>query len=298
MFQLQPIRRITFLVILLLVSGPLQSVTAGTGFPVKLKDQFHRLVEIKKEPRRIVSGSPGNTEILFALGLQSHIVGVTNWCNFPPPALRLPKIGDIAPLNVEKVLDLRPDLVVAHVLNGKEAVNRLSELEVCTLALNANSFYEILDSITLIGQATGRKQEASNLRQRLQKTLEKVRAAGSRIKQRNLKVYIVIGWEPNWTAGPGSFLDEAITLAGGQNIAGNLKSPWGQLSMEMVFRRNPDVIIADIDPGKIYSNPVWQSIAAVQKHQVYQIIGDEYYRPGPRLIESLEKLTSILATCR
>lgn len=281
-----------------LIAGIIPGIPAMAFHPVKLKDQFQRQVVISKAPRRIVSCAPGNTEILYALGLGPQIVGVTNWCDFPKEAQAVPKIGDISPLNVEKVLALQPDLVVAQALNGKDAVNRLAGFGIPVLALNANSFTEILDSISLIGSATGANAAVLNLNNHLKDTLAKVRRQGVKIKSRGLKVYVVLGWEVNWTAGPGSFLDEAVTLSGGENIAHDLKVPWGQLSTELVLKRNPDVLITDIQPDKFYTNPVFRNIAAIRKRQVYQISSDIYYRPGPRLIQALENLANILTRCR
>ncbi len=297
MYRLKFAVCLTLFTVFLISLNPWLSVSAGTGFPIVLKDQFNRKVRINREPKRIVSGSPGNTEILFTLGLQRKIVGVTNWCNYPEQTRQITKIGDITPLNVEKVLDLHPDLVVADVLNGKEAITRLAGFGIPAFALNANSISEILTSITLIGRITGKNAAARNLANRLQNTLNQVRKQGLKLKSRCLKVYIVLGWKPNWTAGPGSFLDEAVTLAGANNIACDLHSPWGQMSMELVMKRNPDVIITDIPPRKIYSNPLWTKIAAIQKHQVYQIAADQYYRPGPRLIEALTDLSAKLNAC-
>lgn len=280
------------LVFLFAAFGPLIGATAH--FPITMKDQFDREITIAKAPQRIVSGSPSNTEILFALGLAKRIVGVTDWCNYPEPAKKLPKIGDISPMNIERVLALQPDLVVADVMNGKESVKRLSELGIPVLALNPNSFQDILTAIRFIGEATGRSQAAEELVKQLGATMEQVRRRGAAVKKRGLKVFIVTNWDPCWTAGPGSFLDEAVNLAGGINIAHDLNKPWGQLSMETVIARNPDLVITDVDPAKIYSDPNWASLAAVRKHQVYKIIGDEYYRPGPRLIRALRDLAALL----
>ena len=269
-------------------------IGAATQFPLTMKDQFGREITLTKAPQRIVSGSPGNTEILFALGLEKRIVGVTDWCHYPDPAKKLSKIGDISPMNIERVLALRPDLVVADVMNGKESVDRLSELGLPVLALNPNSFQDILTAIRFIGQATGKTQAAEELVKQLDATLEQVRRQGTTVRKRGLKVFIITNWDPCWTAGPGSFLDEAVKLAGGINIAHDLNKPWGQLSMEAVIARNPDLVITDVDPAKIYSDPNWASLAAVRKHQVYKIIGDEYYRPGPRLIMALRDLAALL----
>lgn len=269
-------------------------IRAAGQFPLTVKDQFNRVVTLSKTPQRIVSGSPGNTEILFALGLEKRIVGVTNWCTYPEPAKKLPKIGDISPMNIERVLALQPDLVVADVLNGKDAVDRLNELSVPVLALNPNSFQDILAAIRLIGLATGRTEAAGRLMKQLETTLKQVRDQGDIVRKRGLKVFIVTNWDPYWTAGPGSYLDEAVNLAGGINIARDLDKPWGQLSMEAIIARNPDLVITDVDPAKIYSDPNWATLAAVRKHQVYKIIGDEYYRPGPRLIMALRDLAALL----
>lgn len=286
------------LAVFIFIMGLWAFISAQNSFPIQLNDQFGRDILIKKAPRRIVSGAPGNTEILFALDLGPQIVGVTNWCDYPREAKALPKIGDISPLNVEQVLALRPDLVVADVLNGKDAVNRLAEFGIPVLTLNANSFAQILDSIALTGRATGTGDAAAKLNGRLQNTLSNVQRQGSQIKPRGLKVYVVFGWETNWTAGPGSFLDEAITLSGGRNIAGDLKVPWGRLSTELVLKRNPDLIITDMDPEKIYNDPVFRQTAAIRKRQVYQIESGAYYRPGPRLVLALEDLSQILMKCR
>lgn len=282
----------------ILITGFIPNITTAASYPIQLTDQFQREIVIPKVPRRIVSGSPGNTEILFALNLGSRIVGVTNCCDFPKESRALPKIGDISPLNVEKVLALHPDLVVAEALNGKEVVGRLTEFGIPVLCLNANSFAEILNSISLIGRATGTDTAAANLSNRLKETLGKVKRVGSQVKTRGLKVYVALGWENNWTAGPGSFLDEAVELSGADNIARDLGVPWGKLSNELVLKRNPDVIITDINPGKFYTDPIFGKTAAIRKHQVYQIASDIYYRPGPRLILALENLSNILASCK
>lgn len=286
---------IIFAIIILLNS--LTLAQAAVKFPLTVKDQFGRTLVIPKAPTRIVSAAPSNTEILFALGLESKIVGVTNWCNYPPQTQKIEKIGDIYPLNVEKVISLNPDLVVANNLNqlDKEGnVAKLAEFGIPVLILNTLSFKDIMDSITLIGQATGSDKQAKTLVRQLQGAMDQVQKQGVAIKKRGLKVYILLGWDSIWTAGPGSFLDEAVTFAGGFNIASDLGGAWGQLSTETVLQRNPDVIITDIDPEKIYNDKIWSEVAAVKKRQVFQIVSDEYYRPGPRLILALKDLAAKL----
>ncbi|MGQ9779606.1 MAG: ABC transporter substrate-binding protein [Bacillota bacterium] len=286
-------RSLITLLILLLATA----VVAANGYPLKLKDQFGRDVIIPKEPKRIVSCSPGATETLFALGLDEEIVGVTNFCDYPEKAKKKAKIGDIVPLNVEKVVALAPDLVVAHELNGKDAVERLSGLGIPVLALRPTGFAEIIDSIRLLGAATNRRDAAEALARRLEETISRVGKKGANLKKRGLKVFIALGWDPSWTAGPGSYLDEAVRLAGAENIAHDLAASWGQMNVETVLARNPDVILTDVDPARIYADTIWKNVSAIRKKQVYRLIGDEFYRPGPRLIEAVEELARILEGC-
>ena len=129
-----------------------------------------------------------------------------------------------------KVLPFRPDLVLAHEFSGRESVLKLEELGVPVLAFKPDSFKDILDSIILIGRATGKETAAGELAGRLQGILEEVEEAGRqrrRAGERRLKVYAgEIGGELLWAAGPGSFFDQAINLAGGENIGGDLVKPW------------------------------------------------------------------------
>ncbi|NLY88589.1 MAG: ABC transporter substrate-binding protein [Firmicutes bacterium] len=285
------------------VPQPFLSPAGEGGNGITLTDQFGREVLIPEPPRRIVSTAPSNTEILFALGLGERVVAVSDWCDYPPAALALPKIGDIFPVNIEKVLSFRPDLVLAHEFSGRESVLKLEELGVPVLALKPDSFTNILDSIILIGRATGREAVAGELVGRLRRILEEVEEAGRRgIKagEGRLKVYAgEIGGELLWAAGPGSFLDQAITLAGGENIAGDLAKPWGQMNMEIILEKNPDVILLTIpgaDPESIYADKLWEETAAVKKRQVFAV-DNRYSIPGPRMIEALADLQALLAGC-
>ncbi len=284
------------LTLLLLVIGA--SLQAITKYPLTLQDQLKQKVTLAHQPNRIISTAPSNTEILFALGLEKKLVGVTNWCNYPPAAQKLEKIGDLNPLNIEKILALRPELILANKLNDQAGVNRLIELGITVCVLDPQSFTEIIESIKIIGKLNNRESAAQKLIGKLQKTISQTKQQGSQIKKAKLQVYLQLDGTSAWTAGPGSFLDEAITLAGGTNIARDLGKPWGELSLETVLARNPDVIITSVDPTKLYQDPAWSKVAAIQKHQVFQIEMDTYYRPGPRLIEMLPEMAAIFKKCK
>lgn len=290
--------------ILLIMACGAQSAPAraGSEFPLCITDQFGREIRLSKEPLRIVSGSPANTEILYALGLGERVVGVTSFCDYPPEALQVEKIGDLAPLNIEKVLSLRPDLVVGDVLNSKDSVLRLEELGVPVLALNPNSFQQSLEAILLVGKATGKGLEAEKLVKDLAGILATVEEKGNHIKERGLKVLIVVGMElsnqPLWTAGPGSFLHEAVILAGGQNIAEDIGRAWAQMSIESILKRDPDLIITEMDPSCFYLDKIWSNVSALRERQVYQIDVNLFSRPGPRMGQALEDLVLLVEKSR
>ena len=278
------------LILLLLIDG---TVLAGS-YPASILDGAGRQVLLTARPGRIVSGTPSCTEILFAVGAGDQVVGVTRWCNYPEAAQAKEDIGDIVPLNVEKVLALNPDLVLLQRLNGKEALDQLEQLGIPVLVLEAEGFTGILEAITMVGEATGHRDEAGQLVEDLASRLESVKARA----EGGLKVLILLGGESLWTAGPGSFLDEAVTLAGGKNVAYDLEGSWGELSLEVIIKRNPDVIITSSPVEGIYENRLLATLAAVQKRQVYQVEGDAFHRPGPRLFAVLEELSELLAKSR
>ncbi len=270
----------------------LLALTTGAGeYPLELTDQFGRELTLERLPVRIVSGSPGNTEILFALGLEDRIVGVTDWCDYPLAAQAKPKIGNIAPLNLERVLALRPDLVLACNLNGKDPVENLTALGVPTFALNPISFADLSAAIRLVGRLTATETAAEQLAMELETALDKLRPTGKRSGPKP-KVFIAIGTELTdlWTAGTGTFLDEAVTAMGWENIAGKLGFSWGQISLEYILAQNPVVILTELDPEVFAGDPFFRELAAVKQNQVFQIDIDIFSRPGPRLVAALQDL--------
>ncbi len=270
-------------------------LTTGAGaYPLRLEDQFGRPVTLERPPARIVSGSPGNTEILFVLGLADRVVGVTDWCDYPPAAKAKPKIGDIAPINIERVIALRPDLVLACNLNGKEPVESLTAFGIPTFALNPVSFADLGEAIRLVGQLTGTQNTAEQLAAELETALAALAPVGEATGAPP-KVLIAIG--PSladlWTAGTGTFLDEAVTYLGWENIAGGLGFSWGQISLEYILAENPEIILTELDPEVFRTDPFFGELVAVQRGQVFQIDMDIFSRPGPRLIKALEDLARL-----
>ncbi|HEY8344559.1 MAG TPA: cobalamin-binding protein [Bacillota bacterium] len=279
----------------------------GTEFPLTVTDQFAREVTLKQAPCRIVSVSPANTEILFALGLgaEGRIVGVTNWCDYPPEVRFIEKVGDLYPLNLEKIISLRPDLVVASDINGKDGVDRLTELGVTVATVNPTTLQSSLAAIELLGRLTGKTAQAGKLVKRIQQGITQIERRGKTLRanrEKPLKVLVILGSsaveQPIWTAGPGTFLDEVITLTGGENIGHQLNFRWAQVSMEHVLKSNPDVILTESDGEEFYRNKLWARLSAVQKRQVYTVDINVFSRPGPRLLEAMEELSLLMEISR
>lgn len=280
-------------------AAPAKTTTAGGKFPLTVKDDWGRSLTIPREPERIISVAPSNTEILFALGLGQKVVGVTKWCDYPEEAKRIEKIGDLNP-NVEKIVALKPDLIVAKGDLQRETVEKLDALGMPVLVINPQTLEGTLKAINLVGEATGSVDEARRLTAGLARRLEKVKEqVGARKGQKTLKVFIEIWNEPLITAGPGSFLDEMIRLAGAQNIAYDAGSAWPQFSAELLLARDPDIIIlTNFNKAEVMNRAAWQQIAAMRKGQVYEVDPAIFSRPAPRLFDGLEELWKLVSTSK
>lgn len=258
-------------------------------------DQYDREVRIVENPTRIVSIAPSNTALLIELGLGERIVGVTNWCFFEEVE-DVTRVGDIDPLNLELIVSLNPDLIVAHRLNGKEVVDRLTEFGFNVLAFNPNNLEALIESVEILGKVAGVEEKAAELVSEMRAKLGRAKEDGGKNKEKGLKVfYLMFDGEPLWTAGPGSFIHETIELAGGINIAGDQPFEWVQIDLEAIYEANPDIIIYGGDPEEIYNSKRWSPLAAAKKSQVYQLDMSVFEVATPAMFDEILKLVELLA---
>lgn len=265
--------------------------TAANGFPIRLTDDAGRPVSISRPPQRIVSLAPSNTELLFAIGAGPRVVGVTNYCNYPKAVSGIQKVGDMN-LNYEAILSLRPDLVVTVGSMQGEAVQRLAQLGLTVIVLEAKRTADIPRHVRLLGKATGLPSEnlAASFEQRVSLVQKKAVLASHKPR-----IFVEIWNEPLMTAGPGTYIDELITMAGGRNIASDAGTPWPQFSSELVIQRDPGVIVLTCyNKAEVLQRKSWQAITALQKGKVFEVDPDMYVRPGPRLVDALEELARLL----
>lgn len=269
----------------------------GTGGVKAFRDQLDREVKVKFPPHRIISMAPSVTEMLFAIGLGDEIVGVTDYCDYPPAALKKPKIGGYYNPNIEAILSLNPDLVVATADGyNRGIVDKLSSLGIPCYVVNPQTVERILDTMIELGRVTGRMKKARETVERLRRRVEAIRSKVMGIPpDRRVKVFYSVGPMELWTAGSGTYIDDLIREAGGINIAGKSKQRWFQFSGEELIRKNPDVIIVAgmISNDKAADLPLWskyRSVKAVKKGRIYPFDPDMLNRPGPRSVDVLEMM--------
>lgn len=246
---------------------------------------------------KIVSLAPSVTEILFALGLDEEIVGVSQFCNYPSKAFIKEKVGTFSCPNIEKILSLKPDIVFCTGLEQALVIIKLKQLNLKVCVSDPSNFNELFDSIREIGLLVNKENQALNLIKGMKKEIEAINSNVKLIPQnKRPKVFVEIWHGPLMTAGKDSFIDELLRLAGGINIAYDTRRPYSYFSYEQVIVRNPEcIILAYMDKG----NPIrlikqrfgWNDISAVKNNRIYNDINpDLFLRPGPRLIVALREI--------
>jgi iron complex transport system substrate-binding protein len=263
-----------------------------------LTDEIGRSINISQAPRRIVSLAPGITETLYELGLDDKIVGVTSYCNWPLRARQKPQIGGFTNPSIEKIVSLKPDLIIATADgNRKDTVDQLERIGLPVYVTNPSNTDRILKSILHIGEITDQVNVAGGLVKKLQKRLDNI-AAQTRNK-RKPRVFFQIGLEPVITVGKGTLINEVINLAGGINIAGNDAARYPRYSAEGIMAGSPDIILfAPMANDKEFAavKSYWQKLAkipVIKNNKIYLIDTDLISRASPRIFDAIEKIALI-----
>jgi len=273
-----------------------------TPAPGQITDQMGRPVSVGKSPQKIVSLSPSNTEILFALGLGDRVVGVTDYCDYPPEALTKAKIGGFSDPDLEKIVALSPDLIVADQIHEKEVVPELERRNLPVFVMDPRNIDQVMESILLLGQVTGKEAEAARLVDDMKARIGAVARKVAGLTPGERPRVLSITWhDPLWTAGQGTWEDQLITMAGGQNLFPDLAG-YKTVDLETVLQRDPQVIIAASGHGEGLRAPyLWaldeprlKGTEALRKGRVYEIDADIVSRPGPRLVEGLEEMLRLI----
>lgn len=275
-----------------------EQAQTDSAFPVTITDSTGTEITINQKPEKIVSLAPSTTEILYFLGVEKNIVGRTDYCTFPETISSVTSVGGTSDPNIEAIVALNPDLVVASTHVSEEVLNKLREVGINVAFLNEQENFEgTYSAIQTIGKLVGESEKAdevvAEMKQKIQATIEKITAASE--GKTAPKVYYTIGFgEGDYTAGGDTFIGEMITLAGGENIAKDVQG-WS-ISKEQIAAGDPDLIIMpsgrnmaeDIQKADFYKD-----LRAVKEGKLYEISEDMISRQGPRLADAFVEL----ATC-
>jgi len=270
--------------------------------PVELTDDSGDHIVSAAPAERIISLAPANTEIVYALGLEDRLVGVTEFCNYPPDAKNKARVGGFSTVDIEKTVALKPDLVLASAIHSKSVTPQLQKMGFRVVTLNPKTVKGVINDITLTGSLAGADKAAAALTASLQKRVDAVTAATAGLTPAQRPRTLLMIWnDPMMVAGSSTLIDDIIRLAGGTNIASAIDG-FGSMNLESMISADPQVIIVPTSMDKS-SDPLWDFVtkdprmantSAVKNGRVYKIDGDLIYRHSPRCVSALEQAASFL----
>jgi len=257
-------------------------------------DDIGRKVYLDKPPKRIISLAPSITEILFYLDLGDRVVGVTNFCNYPPEATKKEKVGLILNPDIEKIISLKPHIVFATTEgNRPQVINTLERFKIPVYVLSPHKVEDILMDIIHVGEIANVKNIAYRKVNILKDRISKIKNLAA--KKQHVKTLFLLSVNPLISAGKGSFIDDIITLAGGINIVDPTPIPYPRINRELILLKQPDVIIGPpYVINTLISSTEWRYISTLRKLKIYKINQDIITRPGPRIVEALEIIYKLL----
>ena len=284
---------ITILSILLLVSCQQQNSSVADRNFYTGEDAYGRTVVLKEEPQRIISLSSSITEIAFLLNAESKIVGVSDFCEYPPEVEKIPKVGKLLNINVETLLALNPDLVLITSHVTKEDVEKIENAGIPVFSVKAEDNIEgLFYTIDKMGEILNRKEAAAALADDYR---HKIDSLQQHRPQTTKSVYYVVGFGKtgDFTAPGNSYIHDIITLAGGRNIGEDLTT-WS-VNREHLFEQDPDLIfIREEDLETFYTTYPYTLLTAVKEHRVYPINSGWIDTPSPRNMLAIDYINRII----
>ena len=266
---------------------------------IHLQDALGRPLILKSPPQRVVSLAPSITETIYALGLEDRLVGVTDFCNYPPAVKSKPRVGGMVNPNIEAILLLRPQLVIATADgNIAQDIFRLEKEKTAVLMIDSRNLPEVLRDIALIAKAMGEEGRGRRLVKAMQRRIDQVKAEVKVMPRRPL-VLVEVEHEPLISVGRGTFLNDLVELAGGKNLAGDAPLRYPRFSLEEILARKPEAIVIlamtyqSCCEAQLKDWQRWQKIPAVGNGNIFVVDSDLVTRPGPRIVDGLETLHQI-----
>ena len=291
-------RKRTLLLVLLLA----MLCIGANAEEIKLTDFEGREVTLSKPAERIIALMPGDCEILYALGAGDKLIGRGEYCNYPEEVLSVEAVKSGAEMNLEQVIELKPDLIIAtKMAHTKESIEALEKAGIPSLVTDAQNIEGVYKAIDLIGAACGKSEEAAKLIDDMKAGFEEV------VNKVDGRSYGTVYFEISplqyglWASGGGTFMDEIGNMLGFENVFAS-EGAWAQVSEEQVIAKNPDVIVTNamyFGDGptpieEIMSRKGWENIKAIENGDVYNADTDSITRPGPRLVDAINDFYNFL----
>ena len=286
----------THIILTLVLSFMLQTGNILAG-PVI--DQVGRTLVVPENPTRVIALAPSITEIIYDLGQERKLIGVTQYSTYPSEAESLPRVGSYVRLDIEKIVSLKPDLCIAiKDGNPKHIVDKIVSLGIPVYVIDPRNLLQIMDTITRLGSLLDAVNAAAVLIADMKKRIGQVQTLAKRARYKP-RVFFQIDAEPLFSAGDNTFIHELIELSGGINTAAG-EDPYPRYSWEDILVLQPEIVLISsmaggLDPENlIRSWKKWKQLSAVNNDQVFVVEADLFDRPTPRLVDGLEAIAAII----
>jgi iron complex transport system substrate-binding protein len=304
--RLTTLRALVLAALLILSGGALPARAQGgppAGFPMTVTDDSGTSVTFTAPPQRVISMSPGLTEITFALGAAGRLVAVDTYSDFPPEAKNIqPRLTTYPSPSVETIVSLKPDLVLS-LAERDDDIAQIRRQGITVLKLFPKDFDAAVQAIQTLGRVYAAPDAGDAIAQDMTARRDVVLAAVADVPRP--RVYEELdASDPDkpFVAGPNGFYGQIVDLAGGTNVFGDLPGDVGQVGAETIVQRDPEVILltdADlpfkpVTPEMVAARPGWDAVTAVKNGAIYAVPGALYSTPGPRLVQGLEDLARLL----
>ena len=276
---------------------------SDTTDTIKVTDDANRTVTLEKPADRVVSLAPHITEVLFAIGAGDKVVGTTHYSDFPEAALKVPRIGGYDKVNLEKVVTLKPDLIIAWQSGNNARTNqRLEQMGYPVYYSEPESLQDIAGNMVTLGKLTGLAQQGLKTQQAFLDRYNQLKQQNS--KKEELKIYYEVWQNPRYTLGGSHFSREIFNLCSARNIFEDVKEKAPIVSLEAIIARNPDVILTGDRHGDENLQALrnhwlqWPQITAVKTSRIHYVDADIFTRSSPRALNAAEHLCELLAEVR
>ncbi len=289
-----------FCFILIVCSQSLQAEPENLKKTKTVVDDTYFSLHFDTPPKRIISVSPGATEILGVIDADSLLVGVSLYSYFPLSVKTLPKVGSYVKPNIEQIVVLKPDLVVMSFSGApRRDVDKLRKLNINVAVLRSEKFSDIIKNINWLGEILGYQEKAKEVADNLESRYEQIRSLVKEMPKP--RAFYSIALNPIISVGAKSFINELIHDAGGINITGDIEQAYPKLTIESVIARSPDVLVFSSGMGNELDmkNQLpfwkrWQNLPSVRDQRFFEVDHDIINRAGPRIVEALASIAQQL----